>query len=184
MTRQNLKFICHNKKGVSILEVIVAIVIITIGMVGVLSLVIQNVQAQYIDKNVLIASGLGQECLELVRNIRDLNWLTPNLNPVTGWKLGTGAGSAGDIVRSGNNYAIDYSRAIKIVNSVVDDARLYVNSNGFYTHTSSGNAQTNFFRFINVIDHTDYLDIKCTIRWTQGAQNHDYAAETYLYNWR
>ncbi|NCQ16134.1 hypothetical protein GW814_00575, partial [Candidatus Falkowbacteria bacterium] len=69
-----MKIKIFNNQGISILEVIVAILIITIGMIGVMSLVIQNVEAQYINKNILIASGLAQEGLELARNTRDLNW--------------------------------------------------------------------------------------------------------------
>jgi hypothetical protein len=163
-----------NNSGISILEVIAAIMIIALGMVGVLSLVIQNVQAQYIDKNVLIASGLAEEGMELVKNIRDLNWLTSG-----NWKQG--------IV---GTYAIDYrgSSSITAVNSISDaGARLYIdnNGNGFYTDDISapGNTPTNFYRLITVVDDIDHLDVKCTIRWTQGANNHDYTAETYLYNW-
>lgn len=166
--------IIKNNLGISILEVVVVMMIIALGLVGVLSLVIQNVEAQYINKNVLMASGLAQEGLELVRNVRDLNWLMPG-----DWKQ--------NIVGDGA-YIIDYGGLTSInmdVNSLDDAAaRLYVNSNGFYTHTSSGNTATNFYRLITVSDQGNYLDVKCAIRWKDGARNHDYTAETYLYNWR
>jgi len=160
-----------NNSGISILEVVVAITIITIGMVGVLSLVIQNVEAQYVNRNVLMASGLAQEGLELVRNKRDLNWLTP--------------GNAWDqnIVGDGT-YAIDYGGVITNISSIdAAGARLYVNGNGYYTHTVTATA-TNFYRLITVVDNTAYLDVKCQIRWKDGTQNHNYTAETYLYDWR
>lgn len=164
-----------NNLGISILEVVVAILIITMGMIGVLSLVIQNVEAQYINKNVLMASGLAQEGLELVRNIRDLNWLTPG----NAWNQ--------NIVGDGT-YAMDYGGLTSVnmaVNSIDEaGARLYVNSNGLYTHTFSGNTPTNFYRLITVVNNPNYLDVKCTIRWKDGTQNHNYTAETYLYDWR
>ena len=59
--------VLKNSTGFSLLEVVVAILIITIGMIGVTSLVIQNIQTQYINKNILIASGLAQEGLEQLR---------------------------------------------------------------------------------------------------------------------
>jgi len=197
----NTKFI-KNNYGISILEVVAAIMIIALGLVGVLSLVIQNVEAQYINKNVLVASGLAQEGLELVRNVRDLNWLTTG----NSWKQ--------DIVGD-DTYTIDY-RGRSSINTAVnslddDDARLYVNDskacvggsnagvncaddsdcdsnicrlNELYTHASGSNA-TNFYRLITVVvDQESYLDIKCAIRWKDGTQDHDYTAETYLYNWR
>ncbi|MDD4271922.1 MAG: hypothetical protein PHF50_03925 [Patescibacteria group bacterium] len=164
----------YNNSGISILEVVVAMMIITMGMIGVLSLVIQNVEAQYINKNVLMASGLAQEGLELVRNIRDLNWLTPG----NAWNQ--------NIVGDGT-YIIDYRGPASIsqaINSISEDgARLYLNGSGLYTHETSA-APTNFYRLITAVDHTDYLDVKCEIRWKDGAQNHNYTAETYLYNWR
>ena len=167
--------IIKNNLGISILEVVVAILIITMGMVGVLSLVIQNVEAQYINKNILMASGLAQEGLELVRNIRDLNWLTPG----NAWNQ--------NIVGDGT-YIIDYGGldSINIAVNSIDEAgaRLYIDSNGFYTYVSSGNTPTNFYRLITVVDQGNYLDVKCAIRWKDGVQNHDYTAETYLYDWR
>ncbi|MDD3151075.1 MAG: hypothetical protein PHV68_09640 [Candidatus Gastranaerophilales bacterium] len=163
-----------NNSGISILEVIVAMMIITMGMVGVLSLVIQNVEAQYINKNVLMASGLAQEGLELVRNVRDLNWLTPGNT----WNQ--------DMIGDGT-YVIDYgglSSLNTVINSIDEaGARLYVDSSGLYTHTITA-TPTNFYRLITVIDQGDYLDVKCAIRWKDGTQNHDYTAKTYLYNWR
>lgn len=167
--------IIKNNSGISILEVVVAMMIITMGMVGVLSLVIQNVEAQYINKNILMASGLAQEGLELVRNARDLNWLTPG----NVWNQ--------NIVGDGT-YTMDYGglASIRMAINSLDEAgaRLYINGNGLYTHTSSGNTPTNFYRLITVVDNTTYLDVKCAIRWKDGTQNHNYTAETYLYNWR
>jgi type II secretory pathway pseudopilin PulG len=160
-----------NNFAFSILEVIVAIFIITLGMVGVSSLVVQNIRAQYIDKNVLTASGLAQEGLELVRNVRDLNWLTSG-NAWTQNLLDT--------------YSIDYRGSInQAVDSINDvGAKLYVNGAGFYTHAAAGNTPTGFYRLITASNEFGYLDVKCLVRWKQGNKNHDYTAETYLYNWR
>ena len=170
-----MKIKIFNNQGISILEVVVAILIITIGMVGVLSLVIQNVEAQYINKNILIATGLAQEGLELVRNVRDLNWLTAG----NAWNQ--------DIVGDGT-YAIDYRGRGSInasVNTLNDaGARLYVNSSNLYTHSSADGAATDFYRLISVVDQANYIDVSCAIRWKEGTQNRDYTAETYLYDWR
>jgi len=140
--------------------------------VGVSSLVVQNIRAQYIDKNVLIASGLAQEGLELVRNIRDLNWLS--------------SGNAyQDLL---GTYTIDYRgrESIKAVGSINDaGAKLYVNNfSGLYTHGAADGAATIFYRLITADNESGYLDVRCKIRWKEGGRNHDYTAETYLYNWR
>lgn len=160
------------QNGFSMIEVIVAIVIIVIGLVGIMSLNVQNIQVQYINKNILVASLLAQEGLELVRNIRDENWLTAGYT----WSR--------DIVNDGT-YIIDYNGRSSINSSVnninENGARLYLN-NSFYSHT--GTSQTNFYRLITVVNNTNYLDVECKIRWEERGQNHYYTAKTYLYNWR
>ena len=164
----------RNDNGFTILETVIAFSIIAVGLVGILTLILQSIQVQYINKNVLIASHLAQEGLELVRNARDNNWLTVG----SSWQQ--------DLVNDGT-YAIDYRGRSSInasVNAISDDgARLYIDGDGFYSHAATANA-TNFYRLITVVDHTSYLDVECGIRWRDRGQNYDYAARTYLYDWR
>ena len=141
--------------GFTILEVVVALGIVTMGLLGVSSLVIQNLQVQSINKNYLVASMLAQEGLELVRNVRDKNWLTS----ANDWKLGAGAGTDTDIVQSvnNNNYIIDYDAIIDgNVNDIDDNgAKLYLDGNNLYNHGVG--TQTQFSRLIRVIDNTEYI---------------------------
>ena len=55
------------------MEAIVAIFVITTGIVGVLSLVTQTISSATFSKDKLIAAYLAQEGIEIVRNIRDTN---------------------------------------------------------------------------------------------------------------
>lgn len=157
-----------NKKGFTLLELIVCVFIISLGLIGVLSLVIQNVQAQYINKNSLIASQLAQEGLELTRNIRDNNWLTAGAN----WDDGLAAGT----------YKVDYSNGISSA-SGINEAKLYINANGFYDHINTGTA-SGFNRLITVSDSTDSITITCLVEWYERGFTHRYSAQTILYNWR
>lgn len=160
--------------GFSILEVIIAILIISIGMIGVLSLITQNIQAQDIGKNDLIASQLAQEGLELVRNIRDTNWLTAGND----WKIGAGASTNSDIVQDGD-YAIDKGAIIDV--DSIDNAGLNIDAAGFYTHGAG--AATPFSRLITVVDNADYLDVECKVQWKERGRTHDYTVKTLLYDW-
>ena len=74
---RNLSLIKNKIKaayGFTLLEVTAVTAILTIALLGISSLVIQNLQAHNYNHNFLIASMLSQEGLELVRNIRDDNW--------------------------------------------------------------------------------------------------------------
>ncbi len=162
--------------GFSILEVIIAILIISIGMIGVLSLVTQNIQVQYINKNNLIASQLAQEGLELVRNVRDENWLAGN-----NYNLDI-AGIVGD-----RTYAIDY-RGRNFINPAVnsvDDAGARLNikaATQLYSHEAG--AATPFYRLITAVDNVEYLEVECKVQWEERGRTHDYTAKTLLYDWK
>lgn len=158
--------------GFSILEIVVAIFIITMGMVGVLSLITQNIQVQYINKNNLIASQLAQEGLELVRNKRDKNWLEGN-----DWTYGITPGT----------YKVDYTGYIGVV-SGVEETRLQQRNDaeqeGYYWYGENG-ANTIFYRLITTSqDSVESLDVSCLMQWEDRGQTYQYVTDTVLYNWK
>jgi len=178
-----VKKILKNNKAFSLLEVSLAMGIIVIGILGVFSLVIQNVQVQSINKNYLIASMLAQEGIELVRNKRDSNWMDTDKPD---WYEGITDGDNNFTVDFNNNGVFDFS---------VDDissARLYLDSDNFYTHKSSGNTLTPFSRLISISDFTDkngdlkedVFKVSSRVEWEIQGKHFNYVAETLLYNWR
>ena len=157
--------------GFSILEIVVAIFIIVMGMVGVLSLITQNIQVQYINKNNLIASQLAQEGLELARNKRDKNWLEGN-----DWIFSITPG----------NYKMDYTGYIGIV-SGIEETRLQqsneVGREGYYWY--GGTVNTIFYRLITTSQASPAsLTVSCLIQWADRGQTYQYVADTVLYNWK
>lgn len=170
--------------GFSLLEVIVATGIITMGLLGILSLVMQNMQAQTVNRDYLIASMLAQEGIELVRNIRDTNWLETGMD----WHDG--------IVGDGS-YIIDY---IDGADDVIDigsedditdtpDVRLYFDGtagpDGYYSHDNTGRI-TPFFRIMRVVEHLSdgYIELQSVVQWRDKNILHSYVAYTTLYDWR
>ena len=165
-----------------IAEAIMAISVITIGLLGVSSLVIQNTKVRGVNRNQLIASMLAQEGLELTRNLRDKNWLNRIADPSLDWDDWITDGSVP------NTFTVDYESDTTVahqpdhsVSSINDNGtRLYVNGNGFYTHNSAGGTLTKFRRLISAVDNGDHLLVSATVSWASGT----YVAETYLYDWR
>jgi len=160
------------QSGFSILEIVVAFSIITIGLVGVLSLTTQNIQVEYINKNNLIASQLAQEGLELIRNIRDNNWLSDN-----NWDYGIEPG----------NYIVDYTGDVNSVTGI-GEARLQqrndVGEEDYYWHEAS-DPNYLFSRLITIIQvSSESLNISCLIQWEDRGQTYQYVADTILYDWR
>jgi prepilin-type N-terminal cleavage/methylation domain-containing protein len=177
----------NNKKGFTLLEVMLALGVITIGLMGVSSLVLQNIQVQDINKNYLVASMLAQEGLELVRNIRDTNFLKMDLG--YDWKNGDLALLNNDIVRGASiggfkEYAINYDKTIKDVTmSWSDDNTKLFFYNGIYDHNGLNGVLTPYRRLIRVYNYDYYLEVHSTVRWNEHGRTHNYEVVTDLYNW-
>ncbi len=175
----------NKKNGFTLLEVMLALGVITIGLMGVSSLVLQNIRVQDINKNYLVASMLAQEGLELVRNIRDSNFLQGY-----DWKSGNISLSNNDIVRGANvgeskEYTIDYNKNISDVTTGGmgnSKTQLYLNS-GKYDHNNNGTL-TPYRRLITVINQSNYyIEVHSLVQWSEHGQTHSYEAVTDLYNW-
>ncbi|MCD4694110.1 prepilin-type N-terminal cleavage/methylation domain-containing protein [bacterium] len=164
-----------NNKGFTLLEIAVSIFIVSLGVLGILGLINYSMQAEIVSRNELVASQLAQEGLELVRNIRDNNWL----NSVD-WTDG---------IIDYNTYTIDYNKNIVTVSNIEeDDAKLFLDSDGFYFH--GGATSTNFSRLITIKDEDtantppEYFTVESNVLWRDQKGTHEYKAETKLYNWR
>jgi len=62
-------------RGFSLLEVIIAIAILSTGIVASVSLISRTISASSAVKNQLIAVNLAQEGIEVIHNIRHTNWI-------------------------------------------------------------------------------------------------------------
>ncbi len=67
-------------KGSALLQVIAAMFVLSSGMTGALSLIIGAMRANDTQMHRLIATGLAQEGLEMMHNMRDTNWLVYSSN--------------------------------------------------------------------------------------------------------
>jgi type II secretory pathway pseudopilin PulG len=73
------------KKGESIIEVLVAIIILTIVMTAAFKALTNTTTANIDVKNRIIALNIAREGIEAVRNIRDTNWLKYSGNTKEKW---------------------------------------------------------------------------------------------------
>src|SRR3990172_8271235 len=160
-------------KGFTLIETLVALVIFTTSIVGLISVTSTGVANTNYAKNKFIASYLAQEGVEMVRNIRDNSWLfggaTPwadflDLNPVKGVGLCI------------NSCQIDPETLT--VSPCVDPDGCplyydYTNSgDGFYTYT--GSTPSVFRRKITVagigqLSGNAEVSVTSVVSWTQGS---------------
>ena len=62
-------------KAQGILEVVIAIYIAVVGILSIMNLVVANLRVERFNHNMLKATNLAREGVEVVRNIRDSNWI-------------------------------------------------------------------------------------------------------------
>lgn len=135
-------------KAFSFLEVMISLFLLSVGFLGVLNLAGATLQNSLKQHDIVIASMLAQEGVELVYNIRDTNVAKGN-------DVFDGASGPGDDVATNpHGSKIDYDTLLSSglngnCNSV-NTCRLNLNAFSFYTHRSG--VATKFSRKVTVTD--------------------------------
>jgi type II secretory pathway pseudopilin PulG len=192
MIKKSIENNIQKNLGFTILEITIVIFIITLSLIGILSLSNQNIQVQYINKNTVIASQLAQEGLEVVRNKRDTNFLRGY-----DWEKSTSSGSRLTIIPSWPTigtpvkYTVDaatgaIATSTGIATNGINDSatKLYLNSVGLYTHAITATS-TGFSRLITVgNENAASTSVTCLVQWKKGTNTYNFSAQTVLYNWK
>ena len=155
------------------MEILVVLFLVSSAMLGVVSLIVQNIQVQSVNKNNLIASSLAQEGIELIRQTRDLDW--------------QGHQPFGTFLADGS-YWVDY-RSIVPTSATTTDP-LYI-KDGFYVHKNdweTGLTPTVFSRQIVITRYPAYpgspLGVRSIISWVDRNRPYRYELQDLLFDWR
>jgi len=160
------------QKAFTLLEVIVAITVLTIAVGGSFALIQQTMVAASLNQSKLTAYYLAQEGIELVRNIRDSNWLEQRANPTVLWKEGLGAG----------DWEADFNDSGLVQPFVGEGRFLNVGSEGFYTY--SGESSTPFKRKITIAEMgSNALEVTVQVLWSERGRDHQVEVKEHIYNW-
>ena len=93
-----IKPIKHSR-GETLLEVLIALVVLIIGSVTATSLILTSIKANLYNKDALQALNLAQEGIEYMRNLRDTNWIRFSANRQGCWNVKPGAATcAGNLL--------------------------------------------------------------------------------------
>lgn len=205
----NSKNLNTSLTGFTLVELLIAIAVFFIGILAAFSLSLNNLNTVKENYNRVVAADLAREGIEIVRNIRDSNWLAreaniidPATSSIVDWDSGLDFGY----------FTVDYlsNNIIQIVTGDFDTAinndlaKLYV-KNGFYTSDSVNSQTTVFRRAINLqaicLDTTTAvetvsvdllcpglekigLQITARVQYTYGTKTTHIDAVENIYNWR
>jgi len=165
-----------NNSGFTLIECLVAIFLITLGVGGAMAVVNQTTAFTQVASSRLVAAYLAQEGIEIVKNIRDTNFLKIHKG-VTGINWDTGlTGCAGGC-------EADYTMTQNL-DSWADPGRyLNIDGSGFYSYLVSNNP-TKFKRKITITpDGTDILKVRVSVSWQERGGTHQVIAQENLYKW-
>lgn len=159
----------NNQKGFTLLEVFVALAVLTIGISGVFLLVRQTVSFGESTGLKLTATYLSQEGLEIARNIRDTNFLKIHKGQGGTWTQG--------LLNCASGCQADYNDAAL---AAYTGSFLKLNQ-GVYSYDPGSNSL--FLRKITVTQAFDVLDVNVEVSWDERGRSQKVQAATKLYNW-
>lgn len=174
-----------NDKSFSLLGVLIAVYIITIGIIGVVGLMANTIVRSKITGNRVIATGLAQEGIEIVKDIRGTNWMNGNV-----WDEGIIDGTYQvSYLASGLLDNIAYPPSEKIRFSTSGNGYSVCNSTD-PACTSVFDQETVFTRIVEILHNpdgngsTEDVMSKCTVSWEERGRPQIVEIENWLYNWR
>jgi len=196
----NIKNLYNDKSGFNLAEVLVAITVLVVAITAIMDLIISNINVQSKNEDYLVASMLSQEGIELVRNVRDRNWLfeiSPSRSP---WeKIYDPSDNDFTIDIRMDSDAVNYPNYPNITSTVNDadhsditdtpGAQLYYSGYGtgiYYDHDNTGLA-SKFYRLIVVDGYdpvTENIQITSIVQWRNKGSLNSYKTSAYLYDWR
>lgn len=167
------------KRLFTLIELVVSIFIILLTLGGVFSLLVQTLRVTSGLPDQLIANYLAQEGMEVVRNIRDANWIKGQE-----WNTGlTGCESSVAGCEANDGCAVSY-HSFSLENYPNFPLHLY---NNYYSQTTLGK-KTIFKRRVVINQNTDsdgndYLQVRVFVCWQRRGKNYQTELDENLYNW-
>lgn len=150
-----LKF--KKNSGQGLLEMVVAISLMIAIVMSVLVLVNANLLGQKESEFQIIAANLAREGIEVVRNIRDANWLAEVNDPTVFWDRNLYNSDPQDItaiIVFDKNYSDGFFRTLDFsVNSINDSNAQIYRQGGMYLQTTGskeGMISTLFYRLVTL----------------------------------
>jgi prepilin-type N-terminal cleavage/methylation domain-containing protein len=185
--------------GFTLIETLLAILILAMAIAGPLSIAAKGLQLALISKDQVTATYLAQDGIEYVRFIRDTNrlqgldWLAGLDGTSNGHTFNSGGGQAN--CTGGNQCIIDSlkDQVTYCGTSVATCAQthLYFDpTNNYYTYSTAGTTQTIFSRTVSVTPASinggsNEADVIVTVQWQDiGGVTRSVVLREDMFNWQ
>ena len=151
------------QRGFTILELLIAMAVLSVGILGIMNLMITAVSSVGGTKDRVVAANLAQEGAEIALGIRNTNWIAGDAYD-DGLEAGTWCADASDqVLTACATHTVQWDGA-------------------FYTHGIG--EDTDFSRRVVIAPGSDgtnsFLRVQSIVEWN----GQSITAETHLYDWR
>jgi hypothetical protein len=180
----------HSRRGQTLVEALVALSILTIGFIGIVTLLTKSFQLNRTIANDTQATYLAAEGIELTKNFIDYDVYSAFSSG------GSSSNGFGDCFRGNPGYlSADYSTTNCSANfspsAPVGHDQLYFDPvTHLYSLTSLGGPPSIFTREIHVIPNYDpitltliEIDVQSIVTWADGGLSNSVTLEDHFYNW-
>ncbi len=182
--------ILNKNQGNTIVETLIAVGVISVGLIGVISLVVGAVSASSKSKNVIVANNLAREGIEVVRSLRDSNWLNkgvayddgilpPDLND-------NGSVYCRNLFEPDlNQWSLEKFAEGAAPKDLFDDKyQLYFSDSDYYHYDGIENNQTEYWRVIIITKNSSSeFKIVSKVGWYEDGKQKQVDLEDVLTNW-
>ncbi len=172
------------KQGFTLIETLFALFILIAGFFGIFNLMQAGMMATGANTNQLIASNLIQEGIEIIRNIRDSQYMSGG-----SWSDVVSILDTDNCLSSNIHCEIDASSTAP--RYLGDDTQLKINANDEYNYTSG--SDSGLRRWIDltqggglcsqIATSSNCIQVKVTVLWQDRNKERSVSAEDYLYFW-
>ena len=165
-----------NLAGFSLLEVIVVLIIISIGLMEIINLMVSSLRVQNSNRDTLVAYNLAQEGLELVRNVRDTNWRQGDA-----WNHYIEGGV------NGNKYKVDFAHFQPQAVTGIDETLLQFSSTTNQYLYDASSSDSIFKRLITITSagaDSPSSTVDCLVEWDDRGNTNRFELQTELYDWK
>jgi len=154
------------KQGFSIVEGMIAVTLISVGLIAVLSLINSSLRLPAIAKDEFLAANLAQEGIEIVRAIRDENWI---------------GGNNFDQNLPEGKWRVHYLET-RLLPLSSNPPLLFDPTTGFFQYNSG--SETKFRRQINIDRVSDReLRVSAAVTWESRGIPSSLTVEDHLFDW-
>lgn len=169
------------QKGFTFLELMIAMFLLTVGILGASKLLRDISRASHKSFNQIVAAYLAQEGIELVRNMRDNNWLDENSG--AGW-IGNNKCYEMSILKNQEKEVSCQNNYSNLRNLYLSEVNIGGQSNRIFYNYNVGRI-TPYKRKIEFknIESNKSVEIIATVYWS-NKDDDKIIIKTMLYNWR